>query len=694
MKLRNFSSLFLFVTGAMSASGCAVASSNAEGIAPSNAEDVATVQASWFTDTVNPAYVELALQNGWTNAPYSTRNAGAARLAWTVQLKGAIATSGTNTVPFTLPAGFRPAANAYVPVDLCNGANGRLLIQPNGVVTVQTAGPFSDAQCFTSLDGVTFGVSPADFTALTLQNGWTNAPYGTGNAAVLNSNGVVHFQGAIATTGSNAEPFTLPIDYRPAADVYVPINLCNSAKGRLYIRPNGVVTVQAQGAFSDAQCFTSLDGASFSQDASGYTQLALENGWTNAPFSTRTAGIASINGVAHFKGAIATAGASAVPFTLPPEFRPTMNVYIPIDLCAATKGRLLIQPSGVVTVVATGGTFSNAQCFTSLDGASFTVSDFTTMTLLNGWTHAPYGTNRAAAGVISGIVQLEGAMSTTGTDPVAFTLPAALRPATNVYTPVNLCNGTKGRLFIQSSGDVTVQTEGGAFSNAQCFTSLEGASFALSTSSFTALTLQNGWTNAPFGTRDAAVANVGGTIRLAGAIATSGTNAVPFTLPAQFSPPTNVYVPIDLCGAAKGRLWIQPNGVVTVSAEGGTFSNAQCFTSLEGVSFALSTSSSTALTPQNGWTNAPFGTRNATATNTLGIIRLAGAIATTGTNDVAFTLPSGLAPAKNAYVSVDLCNATKGRLLIEPSGVVTVESQGAFSNAQCFTSLEGVSFGL
>ena len=45
--------------------------------------------------------------------------------------------SGTNPVPFTLPAAFRPMTNVYVPVDLCNATNGRLFIQPTGTVTVQ-----------------------------------------------------------------------------------------------------------------------------------------------------------------------------------------------------------------------------------------------------------------------------------------------------------------------------------------------------------------------------------------------------------------------------------------------------------------------------------------------------------------------------------------------------------------------------
>ena len=40
------------------------------------------------------------------------------------------------------------------------GAAGRLRIQPSGQVSIQAVGPFSDAQCFTSLDGASF-VAPA-----------------------------------------------------------------------------------------------------------------------------------------------------------------------------------------------------------------------------------------------------------------------------------------------------------------------------------------------------------------------------------------------------------------------------------------------------------------------------------------------------------------------------------------------------
>ncbi len=102
------------------------------------------------------------------------------------------------------------------------------------------------------------------------------------------------------------------------------------------------------------------------------TPLALVNGWTNAPFSTRPAQVRTIGNVVHFSGAIGN-GASSVAFTLPAGFRPLTDVYVHIDLCNSTNGRLHITPSGVTDVEEENGTFSNAQCFTSLDVANFDV---------------------------------------------------------------------------------------------------------------------------------------------------------------------------------------------------------------------------------------------------------------------------------------------------------------------------------
>lgn len=41
-----------------------------------------------------------------------------------------------------------------------------------------------------------------------------------------------------------------------------------------------------------------------------------------------------------------------------------------------------------------------------------------------------------------------------------------------------------------------------------------------------------------------------------------------------------------------------------------------------------------------------------------------------------------------------MCGATKGRIVIEPTGEIYVNPNGPFSNASCFTSLESVWFGI
>lgn len=314
-------------------------------------------------------------------------------------------------------------------------------------------------------------------TQLNLVNGWTNAPFGTSNAMVEESNGIVQFRGAIGN-GTSATAFTLPVALAPPTTVYVPIDLCNATKGRLVISSSGVVSVQAETLFSNAQCFTSLDGAQFAVNATGYTNLTLVNGWTGAPFGTSVPAIRVIAGGVHFKGAMSTTGTNPVAFTVPTSARPKTDVYIPVDLCNATNGRLHITPAGVVDVEAEGGTFSNAQCFTSLDGAWYgpTTTGYSALALINGWTNGPFSTSIAAAANAWGSVYFKGAIATTGTNAQPFTLGPRFRPITNVYVNVDLCNATKGRLFIQTSGVVTVQAET-SFSNAQCFTSLDGVSF-------------------------------------------------------------------------------------------------------------------------------------------------------------------------------------------------------------------------
>lgn len=327
---------------------------------------------------------------------------------------------------------------------------------------------------------------------LTLVNGWTPAPYGTNQPGVRQvDDGVVTLTGAIGG-GTTDVAFTLPVNDRPFANVYVPVDMCNATKGWLYIQASGVVTVQSEGAFSDAQCFTSLEGATFAVPTSGTTPLALLNGWQSSPYGTATPSVqiktnrwtgGSTPGSVHFSGAIAN-GASAVAFTLPLGYRPSSTVYVPVVMCGTTHGRLIVQPSGSVSVQAEAS-FANAQCFTSLDGAWFQLNGsspyYHPLTLQNGWSAYGWSTATPAVDEDGTTVTLSGAIRTAGTNAVAFTLPSGFWPQNNVYVSVDMCNATRGRLWIQPNGVVTVQAVYGNFSNAACFTSLEGASFTLFT---------------------------------------------------------------------------------------------------------------------------------------------------------------------------------------------------------------------
>jgi hypothetical protein len=116
-------------------------------------------------------------------------------------------------------------------------------------------------------------------------------------------------------------------------------------------------------------------------------------------------------------------------------------------------------------------------------------------------------------------VQFKGAISTStsNTNNVAFIRPPAFRPSKYVSIPGDMCNATGGELKIAPTGATQV-ISGGATSNATCFTSLDGVSFAQSPKSFTVLKLQPTWTQ--FGSlfRKAAGRLVGGVVHLEGEI--------------------------------------------------------------------------------------------------------------------------------------------------------------------------------
>jgi hypothetical protein len=180
---------------------------------------------------------------------------------------------------------------------------------------------------------------------------------------------MVTFQGAMYTDHKNMNPFVMAASLRPDVTAYVKVDQCNATNGRLEIDANGNVFVEYEAKKKNAQCFTSLDGVSYALNANSFTNLSLINGWGSYFSGDRQPGVNLVNGIVHFIGAIDTSGTNPQPFVLPSGFRPSNTVYLPVDMCDATNGRLVIKPNGTTTVEAKD--FTNAQCFTSLEGVSF-----------------------------------------------------------------------------------------------------------------------------------------------------------------------------------------------------------------------------------------------------------------------------------------------------------------------------------
>lgn len=325
------------------------------------------------TGATGQAFTALTLQNGWTGGAFSTATPAAALdCNGIVQLKGGMSTTGANLQAFTLPAGLMPSMSVYLPIAGTNAAKVQLYINGNtGAATTSAAsGNTPDTTTFTSLEGVSFPVSSAGYTPLTLLNGWTTYSTGTRKPAVANVGGIIRFQGAIAN-GTATNVFTLPASMAPSASTYVSVNLFNGARGRLLIGTDGSVNVEFQNVFSDAQALTSLEGAWFVLSPSGSTTLTLQSPWGTYGGS-RPPAVSISNGIVRFEGAIgAPAGSALMPFTMPGGFLPALTAYAPVGLCNSTQGRLLISPGGAVTIQTEGNVAMNATCFTSLDGVSF-----------------------------------------------------------------------------------------------------------------------------------------------------------------------------------------------------------------------------------------------------------------------------------------------------------------------------------
>jgi hypothetical protein len=294
-----------------------------------------------------------------------------------VHLRGAIRSrSGGSAQPFQIPALYRPVKDVFVKTNLCDDVNGELDIAPDGSVSIKTegGGGLAPAGCFTSLDGISYAVDATGngSTTLALQNSWV--PYSDGDPddpvapAARTLGNVVYLEGAMMS-GSNGAAFTMPENKRPQMTVYLPLNMGSTNPGQLVINPNGSVNVVSPFGFNLAQQMTSLDGAAYSIDTTGFTPLGLVSGWTGTTDTAEPA-VRLAHGVVLFQGAMRNISTTTTAFYLPTEMTPKKTVYVPVTLCNGANGRLQINADGSVVVQAEND-IANAFCMTSIEGASY-----------------------------------------------------------------------------------------------------------------------------------------------------------------------------------------------------------------------------------------------------------------------------------------------------------------------------------
>ena len=316
-------------------------------------------------------FTPLTLDNGWVGGPYNTAAPAVADVAGVITFKGGLF-GGFSPEMFVLPTADRPAADVYLHTGAVNATDAEIYVNSSdGEVDVFPTGPFSDAQSFVSLDGLSFTLSEKGAKPLALANDWQNAPRA---AAVRTIAGVVRLQGSVFA-GLDDVITVLPKAYWPKDRVVVSTDLCGGVHGMIAVNTDGEVdVVPSSGNFSDAQCLTSLDGVNWLKaDSTGNAKaLTLENGWQNGS-TLRPAGLHVNAKVVRFAGLVES-GTAGVIGTIPAKDAPATDVYIPAVVCgphATANGRLHITPAGVVDVEPASLNLADASCATSFEGSWF-----------------------------------------------------------------------------------------------------------------------------------------------------------------------------------------------------------------------------------------------------------------------------------------------------------------------------------
>ncbi len=324
---------------------------------------------------------QLTLVNGWVSG--QSQFPGDGIPAWTVRngvvyLTGSvIQTSGDLGEFAVLPPAARPSHVLYMTVDVAGqGTHGWIVVYPSGAMYANAA-PYSDAQGFTGLAGISYPAQAKAMSALSLENGWqsSEAQFSTGDPSYSVSNGMVYLSGSLSQSAGDNQVFgVLPPAARPAHTLYLSVYTFDGAIGLLEIDTNGNMLAYEGGA----QRYTSLAGASFPVASAATNQLSLINGWQSAQptYGTGDPSYSVKNGVVHLSGSLRqppAAGDTQEFAVLPKAARPKYCLYLktavsPPDSIAA-QGTIVICPDG--ELYSDSFPLSESESFTSLAGISY-----------------------------------------------------------------------------------------------------------------------------------------------------------------------------------------------------------------------------------------------------------------------------------------------------------------------------------
>jgi hypothetical protein len=333
--------------------------------------------------TITVTWHQLTLINGWVSG--ESQEPGDGIPAWAarngvVYLTGSVMqTSGTSGEFAVLPPAARPTHVLYMPVTvLGQGTHGWIVVYPGGAMYVMGA-PYSAAQGFTGLAGISYPAKAMAMSALSLENGWqsSDTQYGTGDPSYSVSNGMVYLSGSLNQPAGDIQVFgVLPPAARPAHTTYLNVYGFDGGITELEIDTNGSMLAYEGGA----QQYTSLAGVSFPVASAATNQITLINGWQSAqpPYGTGDPSYSVKNGVVHLSGSLfqpPVPGGTQDFAVLPPAARPKYYLYIntevsPPDSIAAA-GDIVISPDG--RLYSNSFPLSESEAFTSLAGISYPV---------------------------------------------------------------------------------------------------------------------------------------------------------------------------------------------------------------------------------------------------------------------------------------------------------------------------------